>query len=110
MFAKLKRKLRGWVGPPALAAARLRGVEPFRAVLEHERARIDRRGGEFCVIRFRFAGEAQPREHQIQLVNMLHDRLRATDDIGLLEDGLVGALLTDTPLPGAFKVADDVRI
>lgn len=70
-----------------------------------ERMRVDRNGSILSILLIQLSDN----QHQnAELAKLLDERLRLTDTAGLLRDGRVGVLLPDTPLDGAWKVADDL--
>ena len=93
----------------------LQPVERMRQILDRERARADRTGDEFSLLWFLTGAghNGSPREGEAtlrQLIRVLRQRLRSTDEIGWLENRDVGVVLPSTPARGAWKVADDIRL
>ena len=80
-------------------------TEQFSVVLDQERARVDRTGREFSLVVFE---GRDPRRARV-LQKILGGRLRASDQVGWMDDQRIGVILTDTPVEGAWKFADDVR-
>ena len=80
-------------------------AEQFSVLLNRERARVDRTGREFSLVVFD-AGDAR-RARVLQ--GILDGRLRTSDQVGWMNDQRIGVILTDTPVEGAWKFADDVR-
>ena len=97
-----------------LLAARYRSAlrdlhppEQFARILEQERARSDRTGEVFSLIVF--AAETSAHTKALpHLARILRKRLRATDNVGLLDPRQIGAVLPATPAAGAWTVVDDV--
>jgi lipopolysaccharide/colanic/teichoic acid biosynthesis glycosyltransferase len=93
---------------PVTALDDLHPPDRFRRVLERERARADRTGDRLSMVAFaprRFESEATT---FLLIAKVLRGRLRATDEVGSLDDGRLAVLLPTTPTEGAWKVADDV--
>ena len=87
----------------ARAAARVHSVAEFRGYLRRECARADRTGREFSLVVL-----APSPSGTAPLLDLLGRRLRETDEVGWMEGGSVGALLTDTGREGAQLVAGEV--
>jgi lipopolysaccharide/colanic/teichoic acid biosynthesis glycosyltransferase len=88
----------------------LLSVKQFARVLERERARADRTGEAFSLIVFAL-GRKKPRNDAMpHLASILRQRLRTTDDAGLLDQRRIGVALPATPVSGAWTVADDVCV
>lgn len=87
----------------ARAAGRVHSVADFRGYLRRECARADRTGRELSllVITPSPSGVAAT-------LSLLGRRLRETDEVGWMEGGSIGALLTDTGRDGAQLVAGEV--
>ena len=99
LLARLFPALRG-----THAAARVHRAADFRRCLRRECIRADRTGREFSllVLTPSPAGAAST-------LALLARRLRETDEIGWMEGGSIGALLTDTGRDGAALVAGEVH-
>ena len=80
----------------------------IRRILRRERMRTDRNGDPFCLVTFLAREQESAEDTFVNLVKILKQRLRYTDDIGWLDADHVAAVLPSTPLPGAMKVVDDV--
>lgn len=88
----------------------VQSVEQFRAILERERARADRNEHQFSVVVFDIVGtEANIAETQ-RLARVLTKRIRFTDQLGWFDSHRIGILLPETPVSGAWKLADDACI
>jgi lipopolysaccharide/colanic/teichoic acid biosynthesis glycosyltransferase len=72
----------------------------FRGLLRRECVRADRAGRQLSLLVL-----APPAGRARAVLALLDRRLRETDELGWMEDGSVGALLTDTPREGARAVA-----
>ena len=71
-----------------------------RALLDHERGRADRNGGEFSLVLFSIQKLGRSRALQ-RLARLLAVRARATDAVGWFDSGTVCAILPDTSAVGA---------
>ena len=98
-LARLFAALRG---APAFAA-RVHSVADFRGQLRRECIRADRTGREFSLVLL-----SPSLSGASALLALLGRRLRETDEIGWMECGSIGALLTDTGREGAQLVAGEV--
>jgi exopolysaccharide biosynthesis polyprenyl glycosylphosphotransferase len=78
-------------------------------LLALERARADRTDHPFALITFALHGPEQTAAAWGRLVRVLKARLRFTDEVGWLEDDLLGAVLACTGTDGAGTVVHDVR-
>ena len=85
------------------AGLRVRSVADFRDSLRRECARADRAGREFSLLVI----APSPAGRSATLA-LLGRRLRETDEIGWMEGGSLGALLTETARDGALLVAGEV--
>ncbi len=83
----------------------IRSAEDIRSIFDRERARADRNNGEFSVAVF-FLGARSSRTDAI-LIRILRDRIRATDEIGWLDENRIGVVLPETSRDGATRLADD---
>jgi lipopolysaccharide/colanic/teichoic acid biosynthesis glycosyltransferase len=80
----------------------------FRFEVARERMRVDRNGSPLAVLTIELPSDrATPRDFDF-LGRVLTRRLRITDTIGCLSNGIVGVLLPDTSKSGAWKVASDI--
>lgn len=75
--------------------------------LERARFQANRNDSTFCLL----AMSVDPDEVDgvAVLAEILHERLRITDDKGYLEDGRIGVVLPETPEEGAHIVAQCIR-
>ncbi len=80
----------------------------FRRVLERERVRADRTGDRLSLVAFAPRVPDVSRATFALVANVLRGRVRATDELGWLDDGRLAVVLPTTPTAGAWKVADDV--
>jgi lipopolysaccharide/colanic/teichoic acid biosynthesis glycosyltransferase len=104
--ALVVRKLAGPAGESLLT--RWHSPEQLRAVLDRERARADRTGDRLSLLTFTPRTPESTAELPPCLARILNQRLRATDEVGWLDDQQVGVVLPNTPGPGAWRLADDV--
>jgi len=89
-----------------------RGVhsaEVFASILNRERDRTDRTGQEFSMVVFEAGAGIRKSPSTRNLVTILTQRIRSTDDIGRLGDGRIAAVLAHTSSDGAWKFVDNVR-
>lgn len=70
--------------------------------------RADRSGLPFCLLTLELERERWSKRRQARLVRVLDERLRLTDEFGLLPGRRMGVVLPDTPASGAWKLARDV--
>ena len=101
----LARLFRPPVASPAPAVLER---EEFQRLIQRERLRADRNGETFSLIVMSPRNRQHSAEMFPQLTRVLHSRLRATDDVGHVEDHRLGVLLPDTPSAGAWTVIDHV--
>jgi lipopolysaccharide/colanic/teichoic acid biosynthesis glycosyltransferase len=108
-FARLVRGLKGSTKSHLHAGHdKLLSVNRLLFFLERARFQANRTDTPFCLIAFTVKpGDCHGKVVSV-LANILHDRLRITDDKGYLEDGRIGVILPDTPEAGAHVVARDV--
>ncbi len=88
--------------------AELQSVDQLRGVLDRERARADRSGVGFAVLKFVPRDPAMAQETLTLLAKILKRRLRSTDETGWLDAHQVAAVLPCTAAAGARRVADEV--
>src|SRR5437764_5402507 len=82
--------------------------DKLRRILERERVRADRTGEPLSLVAFAGRCPEPERTTPSLVAKILRCRLRATDDIGWLDDRQIGVVLPTTPAAGAWKVAEDV--
>ena len=83
-------------------------AEKFRAVLNRERARVNRNGHEFSLVVFDLGSVSWDSAHTRHLAHVLSHRVRATDEVGWFDERRIGVGLPCTGPEGALRVADDV--
>lgn len=103
----LLKQLCAWMGAEPAVTIPLHSPERMRAILERERMRADRGNTNFALLTLQLSTRVT-REQWEQLGELLIKRVRATDDVGLLNSRLLGVILPETPVKGAWKVARDV--
>jgi lipopolysaccharide/colanic/teichoic acid biosynthesis glycosyltransferase len=86
----------------------LHSPERLRFILERERMRSDRSGREFSLLAIKLGEEDRSNGGLRRLADIVHQRLRITDDAGHLDDGRIGVVLPETPAQGAWLVADEI--
>ena len=102
---KTMLKLFSW-RPDRQALLGIASPNAFHAVLERERARVDRHGREFSLVLFDVGKtDGEPTR---PLARVLTNRTRSIDQVGWLDGRCIGAVLPDTPAEGARKFAEDV--
>jgi lipopolysaccharide/colanic/teichoic acid biosynthesis glycosyltransferase len=86
----------------------LRSTGELQAVIERERAIVDRHGNVFSLLVFD-VGNTTLEDGSIQhLVCILRYRVRSTDEVGWLDGQRIGVVLPYTSSHAARKLADDV--
>lgn len=80
----------------------------FRFELARERVRVDRNGSPMAVLTIKLPRDRASKRDFDFLGRLLMRRLRITDTVGFLSNGVVGVLLPDTSKSGAWKVASDI--
>jgi lipopolysaccharide/colanic/teichoic acid biosynthesis glycosyltransferase len=83
-------------------------AEEFQRLLQRERRRADRNGETFSLIIMTPRNSQHGKTLLPVLTRVLRSRLRATDDVGRIDEHRLGALLPDTPSAGAWTVVDHV--
>ena len=86
----------------------IRSAKEFRAILDRERARVNRNGHEFSLVVFDLGNVNHNSAYTRHLVHVLSQRVRATDEIGWFDKGRIGVALPYTAPKGALKVGEDV--
>src|SRR5262245_27211478 len=98
-----------WLWSSANASRRFVGqrilsMDRFQATLERERMRADRSGSHFSLVEFDL--ERIDQELRDRVIGLLERRLRATDELGELTNGL-GVLLPATSAVGAQQLVEN---
>ena len=83
--------------------------EDLASVLRRERARADRIHSGFCVVLVGLRDGQRDEETIIHLGEVVGFRARETDEVCLVDDRFVCAVLPDTPPAGARRFAESVR-
>jgi lipopolysaccharide/colanic/teichoic acid biosynthesis glycosyltransferase len=107
---KLLRKReprRAWRSVLDRSAGVLLPADRLHFFLERARFQADRRGGQFCLLAITLDEKVPLENGPDVLASLLHERLRITDDMGLLGDGRIGVILPDTDVLGVQRVAED---
>ena len=83
-------------------------IERLRAILERKRKRTDRTGEEFSLLAFTTRGRKTRAATGDRLAAILQQRLRPADEVGWLEDEVIGVVLPATGGAAAWRVAEEV--
>ncbi len=86
----------------------VRSAPEFQRLLKKERMRADRARSMFSLLAMRPPAGEEVGRSLATLARRVVQRVRLSDDVGLLADGRLGVFLPDTPAAGAWKVAEDV--
>jgi PleD family two-component response regulator len=86
----------------------IRSAEEFRAILDRERARVNRNGHEFSLVVFDLRNVNHNSAYARHVAHVLSHRVRATDEIGWFDEQRIGVALPYAGPEGALKVAGDV--
>jgi lipopolysaccharide/colanic/teichoic acid biosynthesis glycosyltransferase/GGDEF domain-containing protein len=95
----------GWEGG---TLAHTRGPDEFHALILRERARADRNGHRFSLLVFRLTGDPKRRQAERQLVRLLNERLRDTDEMGWYDARHVAAILPYVLKENAARIAENL--
>jgi lipopolysaccharide/colanic/teichoic acid biosynthesis glycosyltransferase len=85
----------------------LHSTDRMQGLLQRERMRSDRGNSTFALLSLTFSHNLRPGELQV-VSDVLAGRIRATDDAGILARDRVGIILPETPVDGAWKLANDL--
>ena len=107
------RNIFGWLTSSdwrSAAISSLRNADEMREILERERMRSDRCGTSYSLLTLTLITEGVEEcvPQLPQIASMIHERLRATDEAGMLGPWRIGIALPGTPAMGAWKLADDI--
>jgi lipopolysaccharide/colanic/teichoic acid biosynthesis glycosyltransferase len=83
-------------------------VLAMRTLIARERMRCDRTKSTFSLLTLTLATTPSDKE-LVTIGRALRERLRETDDLGLMGQGRLGVILPDTAAEGAWKVASNLR-
>lgn len=81
----------------------------FRALIKHERYRIDREHGEFSLVVFSIEETEAFKKVLKNIIANVKDKMRLIDEIGWVDDHKVGILLPLTDCEGAGLFVDRLR-
>jgi len=85
----------------------LHSIERMRAILERERMRADR--GNSCFTLLTLTLSPRMTHEQLKVLSeILTNRIRVTDDAGMLRAGEIGIVLPETPASGGWKLAKSI--
>src|SRR6185503_14550449 len=87
----------------------VRSAPDFHRLLKKERMRADRAQSMFSLLAIQPPEDEECRRAMVTLARRVLKRVRFSDDVGMLGDGRLGVFLPDTPVAGAWKVAEDIR-
>jgi lipopolysaccharide/colanic/teichoic acid biosynthesis glycosyltransferase len=109
MMIRVTKWLQDWLpfSGSAQGCRALHTEDQMRAILDRERMRSDRGSSRFALLTLTFS-RSRGGPDLATLARIFDERLRSTDDAGLLDAGRVGILLPETPADGAWKVAEDL--
>jgi lipopolysaccharide/colanic/teichoic acid biosynthesis glycosyltransferase len=79
----------------------------MQGLLQRERMRSDRGNSTFALLTLNFSHVLRASELHV-LADVLSSRIRSTDDAGMLAVDRVGIILPETPVAGAWKLANDL--
>ena len=83
----------------------INSVPEFKAILKHERARVDRDGSEFSLVVLEVGGVDGNIIDTRGLVRALGERIRSIDEVGWVDEESIGVLLPSTNLEGGWIFA-----
>jgi lipopolysaccharide/colanic/teichoic acid biosynthesis glycosyltransferase len=92
----------------ASAYERVLSIEKFTVILNRERDRADRTGQEFSLAAFEVGNDRGKNCPSRNLVRILTQRIRSTDDIGWLGDGRIAVVLPHTTAAAAWIFVNNV--
>ncbi len=105
LLKTVKTFLRGNAGASSLEF--LNSIERMRGILDRERMCADRGNSMFTLVTFNCAENVEV-ECLADLGRIAVERIRTTDDAGLLGPHCIGIVLPETSAGGAWRVADDI--
>ena len=86
---------------------RILAREPFLERLREERSKSDREGSSFAVLSYRAGRSGVDMRSAGQVIA---SRLRASDELGWLEQGVLGVLLLGVDAETAARLADELAL
>jgi hypothetical protein len=81
------------------------GEVAFRLFVKHERARINRGGGEFGLVLWELGARASVPAYERLVVRKIRQSMRSVDILGWAEAGVLGVLLPATSFEGSTTFA-----
>jgi hypothetical protein len=81
------------------------GEAAFRLFVKHERARINRNGGEFGLVLWELGVRASATAYERMVLRKIRQSMRSVDILGWAEGGVLGVLLPATGFDGATTFA-----
>ena len=105
----LRKFLQAWrqASTPRHPSNALHSTDRMQGLLQRERMRSDRGNSTFALLTLTYSHAMRGSELQV-LAEILAARIRATDDAGVLAADRVGIILPETPVEGAWKLANDI--
>ena len=84
----------------------------FMSILRRERARVGRNSHCFSLVVFRYSGSngSDAAARDSRFLRLLTEKIRFTDEVGVLKDGEVGVLLPETAVDGARVFGKKVQL
>jgi lipopolysaccharide/colanic/teichoic acid biosynthesis glycosyltransferase len=96
-------------GRSCLRSESLLSAHDFRALLQKERVRIDRSGGELALLLVKLPADYERTELPREVVRWLMARLRTLDEIGWIDQRRFALVLPATSQHGALHVWSELR-
>ncbi|MCP4296061.1 MAG: sugar transferase, partial [Proteobacteria bacterium] len=91
------------------SADQIYSKEEFIRIIETERARADRVGLRFSIVKFNIEDSKVKDKFVARLLRLLSERLRLTDEVGWVAESRIGALLYNTHPDDACYLAAQIR-
>jgi lipopolysaccharide/colanic/teichoic acid biosynthesis glycosyltransferase/chorismate mutase len=109
-------KLKRWMTRPRKSTNRLRAGtagmiqsrKSFRVSITRERQRVDRNQHLLSLLLFTIGEQNSNGATAQQLVQLLAERIRLTDEVGWFDSKHIGVILPYTDAEGAYKLADEI--
>jgi lipopolysaccharide/colanic/teichoic acid biosynthesis glycosyltransferase len=90
------------------AASIIQPQEPFRALIIHERQRVDRNQHMLSLLLFNVGKRNIDGVKEQNFAHILNNRIRSTDEVGWFDSKHIGVILPYTNAEGAHKLAKDI--